>query len=106
MVRRWEYTFFYVYFLFCCLFASNGAWGLFFGRHLLCCSVCVGCIYGAVDALMEENQRIEDENKERVVGWAAMGFQQVFNEREISFQEAYIDNVLARVRGSKRDFCC
>ncbi len=59
-----------------------------------------------VEALMEENQRIEDENKERVVGWAAMGFQQVFNEREISFQEAYIDNVLARVRGSKGYFCC
>ncbi len=60
--------------------------------------VCVG-------GLMEESQGIEDQDKERIVGWVAMGFQQAFNEGEISFQEAYINNVLTGVRGNKGNFC-
>ncbi len=55
---------------------------------------------------MEESQGIENEDKEGVVKWATMGVQQAFNKGEISFQEAYIDNVLARVRASRREFCC
>ncbi len=50
MVRWWEYTFFYVYFLFCCLFASNGDYGLlFFQQYLLCCNVRGGCISSGVE---------------------------------------------------------
>ncbi len=59
-----------------------------------------------IEALMEESQGIENEDKEGVAKWATMGVQQAFNEGEISFQEAYIDSVLARVRASKGDFCC
>jgi hypothetical protein len=55
---------------------------------------------------MEESQGIENEDKEGVAKWATMGVQQAFNEGEISFQEAYVDSVLARVRASKGDFCC
>jgi len=65
-----------------------------------------GGVEVCVEGLMEESQGIEDQDKERVAGWVAMGFQQAFNEGEISFQEAYIDNVFARVKGSKGNFCC
>jgi hypothetical protein len=54
---------------------------------------------------MEESQGIEDEDKEGIARWATMGVQQAFNEGETSFQEAYINSVLARVRGSRGCNC-
>lgn len=108
MVRWWEYTFFYVYFLFCCLFASNGDYGLlFFQQYLLCCSVCGGCISSGVQWFaLKLWWRKAKELKMKIRKELPSGQQWGFNKGEISFQEAYIYSVLARVKASRGDFCC
>jgi len=55
---------------------------------------------------MEKSQGIEDEDKEGVARWATMGVQQAFNVGGISFQEDYIDIVLAKIKASRGNFCC
>jgi hypothetical protein len=64
--------FFYVYFLFFCLFAGNGDYGLFFFTTFvllscLCWMHFLWCGVVCIEAFMEESQGAEDEDKEGVV---------------------------------------
>ncbi len=40
-----------------------------------------------IEALMEESQGIEDEDKEGVAEWATVGVQQAFNKGEVKFSK-------------------
>ncbi len=71
--------FFYVYFLLCCLFVGNGDYGLFFWMALamllcLCWMHFWWCGVVYVEALMEESQGVEDEDKKGIAKWALGGF--------------------------------
>ncbi len=45
------------------------------------------CGVVCIEALMEESQGIEDEDKEGVAEWATVGVQQAFNKGEVKFSK-------------------